>query len=543
MMKIKVAGDCNYPPYEYIDNVGTYQGYNVNLMSTIAREEGVEIEFIPMNWEDAQKALLKGDVDLIQGMNYSASRAKEFRFCIPTSMNKQVIYVHKGIDLNTKTVIGFQEGDVGEDLCLKLGYTRLEKFKSHYEGVQALVSGRINAFVGNEATLYCVLEEIDSSANYNKIVLSGELLPYCPVVRKENLVVYQMVNQALHRYMNYNNRLVNAMGSDSDQKVANKEEQVDPSYSIIGDSIVMEELRKKILKIKDNDFPVLITGETGTGKDLVAQEIHRQGKRANNRLEVINCAALPFSLLESELFGHQKGAFTGAIANYPGKFLLADQGTLFLDEIGEMPLEIQAKLLRVLQDKIITPLGSTEYIKVNTRIIAATNKDLHNEVINGNFREDLYYRLNVIDIKMPPLRDRKEDIPLLIQHVSDKISRDLGHYKEVNWSVFTFLQQYDFPGNVRELENIIGRAFAMSDGNSIKLGDLPPYLFERLDNVPQASNEDEGVYIHFGEPLMNAEKKIILMSLKNTKTRKEAANLLGITEPTLRSKIKKYSLE
>lgn len=318
------------------------------------------------------------------------------------------------------------------------------------------------------------------------------------------------------------------------------------SLNFVGQSPPIRKVLDLVNKVKDIDSTVLITGESGTGKELVARAIHTLGVRRDKPFQVVNCAALPSNLIESELFGYEKGAFTGATSRYEGKFLLANHGTLFLDEIGEMELSLQAKLLRVLQDKVVTPLGSREQHKVDVRIVAATNKDLKEEVKKGNFRQDLYYRLNVIEIKLPPLRERKEDIPLLVNYFLKQFAERLGQeVKHISPAAMIVLEHYNYPGNVRELENILERACAVSEGNVIEISDLPGYIFEGVETGEKGLDvrDDEVITIRYGEPLDEVEKKVIMLNLsKLNKPRKEIARVLGISERTLRNKLKAYCI-
>ncbi len=244
--------------------------------------------------------------------------------------------------------------------------------------------------------------------------------------------------------------------------------------NIVGKNSKMFEVYKRIGRVVDNKATVLIRGETGTGKELVAQAIHLNGILKNDPFIPIDCASLPEDLLESELFGHEKGAFTGAIARKLGKFELASGGTLFLDEIGNLNLATQAKLLRALQEKKIERVGGTKSIKIEVRIIAATHRDLERAVKEGSFREDLYYRLNVVLINLPPLRERKDDIPLLVEHFLHRYrSESQGRLKYVPLEVIDLLMRYNWPGNVRELENVMERALVMGKGDTILPQDLP----------------------------------------------------------------------
>lgn len=343
----------------------------------------------------------------------------------------------------------------------------------------------------------------------------------------------------------YLKRAVQKTKTNQDMEMKDNQALADTSLNFVGQSPSIRKILDMVNKIKDINSTVLITGESGTGKELVARAIHTLGVRRDKPFQVINCAALPSNLIESELFGYEKGAFTGAASRYEGKFLLANHGTLFLDEIGEMELGLQAKLLRVLQDKVVTPLGSREQYKVDVRIVAATNKDLKEEVKKGNFRKDLYYRLNVIELKLPPLRERKEDIPLLITYFLKQFAGRLGQeVKHISPAAMIVLEHYNYPGNVRELENILERACAVSEGSVIEISDLPGYIFESMDvenDENRLENEGEVITVRYGEPLDEVERKVILLNLaKLNRPRKEIAQVLGISERTLRNKLKAY---
>jgi transcriptional regulator with PAS, ATPase and Fis domain len=276
---------------------------------------------------------------------------------------------------------------------------------------------------------------------------------------------------------------------------------------------------------------VLITGETGTGKELVARAIHSQSQRRGKPFIAVSCAALPETLLESELFGHEKGAFTGAYAQKKGKFEVANHGTLLLDEIGEMSANIQVHLLRVLEEKEFTRVGGNEPIKVDVRVISATNRDIKEAVAKGQFREDLYYRLNVVNIELPPLRERKEDIPLLAQHFLKKFA--LENNKEISGfspEATDFLLRYDWPGNVRELENAIERAVILAKKPVIEIDDLPQ---QTLAGRP----------VSVGKNLRQVEKNHIMNVLAQTEGNyTKAAKALGISRMTLYNKAKAYGI-
>jgi two-component system response regulator AtoC len=315
------------------------------------------------------------------------------------------------------------------------------------------------------------------------------------------------------------------------------------SYAgIIGKSQPMLQVFQLIEKVKDIPSNILITGESGTGKELVARAIHYQGNRSQAPFSVVNCAAIPESLLESELFGYEKGAFTGAYQRKSGLFERSHGGTVFLDEIGEMPLSLQAKLLRVLQERVVTPLGGFEVKEVDIRIIAATNRNLQEEVAKGTFREDLFYRLNVIPIHMPPLRERQEDLPLLIEHFLDLYAANMGKpRKPCSPEVKKLLYAYDYPGNVRELANVLEYAVALSQGDTIALEDLPPLLTQRQSNRKLSGSTAAGVLIPEGLPLEEAERIYILHTWeRNGGHRKKTADQLQISERGLRQKLKQY---
>ncbi|MBM7622526.1 phosphoenolpyruvate hydrolase family protein [Sporohalobacter salinus] len=313
---------------------------------------------------------------------------------------------------------------------------------------------------------------------------------------------------------------------------------------IVGQSKAMQEIYDLIDKIANKKVNVLVTGESGTGKELVARALHYNSNRYNEPFVKINCAAIPENLLESEFFGHEKGAFTGADKQRIGKFELADGGTLFLDEIGEIDFNLQAKLLRVIQEEEFERVGSNKTIEVDVRIISATNMDLRKAVADGRFREDLYYRLNVISISTPPLRKRKEDIPLLVNHFLDEIKEKFDiNILKVDSEVLDILMEYDWPGNVRELKHTIDRAAILSEDNIIKAENLPNNFrvySEKLNSASQQTNILEGLY----KNVEIVEKQIILDSLKrNNWNRTETAKVLGITRKTLYNKMKKYNIK
>jgi transcriptional regulator with PAS, ATPase and Fis domain len=307
--------------------------------------------------------------------------------------------------------------------------------------------------------------------------------------------------------------------------------------NLLGESVEMQSIYKLIEKVSQYDFPVLILGESGTGKELVARAIHCLGERANRPFTPVDCAALTPSLIESELFGHTKGSFTGATNAKPGLFEVAHRGTIFLDEIGELPVHLQAKLLRVLQERAIRPVGSTSQIPINVRVIAATNRDLESAVRSGTFRQDLYFRLNVVQINMPPLRRRKSDIPLLANHFLGRFADHHVPMRAISEGAMERLLNYDWPGNVRELENIIQQALALGSDTAVQASDLPPSL-EYAPARCVSGRTGEAV------DLENLERLAISRALRETGGGKlAAARLLGIGKTTLYRKLKLYGSE
>uniref|UniRef100_A0A7C4Y3Z2 Sigma-54-dependent Fis family transcriptional regulator n=1 Tax=candidate division WOR-3 bacterium TaxID=2052148 RepID=A0A7C4Y3Z2_UNCW3 len=300
--------------------------------------------------------------------------------------------------------------------------------------------------------------------------------------------------------------------------------------NIVGESEEIKNIKNIIKKIATLNTNVLITGESGSGKELVARLIHYQSNRPG-RFIPLNCASIPENLLESELFGYKKGAFTGAVSDKDGVFKLADKGTLFLDEIAELPIMLQPKILRVIETFEFIPLGGTKTEKVDVRIIAATNKDIENEVKEGKFREDLYYRLNVIPIHIPPLRERKEDIPVLVEHFLEKITKRFNiKEKKISKGAMKLLIDYNWPGNVRELENILERIIVLEHSEIINEEIIKKYLVEKIE-VKESSKLEE------------LEKNTIIKTLEENKWNiVKSAKKLGLHPSTLYRKIKKYNI-
>ncbi|MBL7481147.1 sigma-54-dependent transcriptional regulator [Legionella bononiensis] len=317
--------------------------------------------------------------------------------------------------------------------------------------------------------------------------------------------------------------------------------QNDPQdETLVGESSVMNQLRESIHKLARSQAPVFIQGDSGVGKELVAQLIHSNGPRRDKPFIPVNCGAIPSELMESEFFGHKKGSFTGAIADKTGLFVAAQGGTLFLDEIAELPLAMQVKLLRAIQEKAIKPIGELYEIPVDVRILSASHKNLLDEISAGTFRQDLYYRVNVIELRVPTLAERLSDIPVLARAILKKLAKNQNRSPvTISDECLKLLQSYHFPGNVRELENILERAMAMSEGETIEPADLhlpkvpsivPPHMTTSSANLPGF--------------LQDQEKELILEALNKTKwNRTAAARLLGVSFRTLRYKLKKLDLD
>ncbi len=316
--------------------------------------------------------------------------------------------------------------------------------------------------------------------------------------------------------------------------------------AMIGRSAEMEKVYRILSKVANSSHPVLILGESGTGKELVARTIHAYGPSAEKPFLPVDCGSLAPTLIESELFGYVKGAFTGAMRSKEGLLVAAEGGTVFLDEIGELSLDMQAKLLRALQEREVRPLGATHRVPIRARIVAATNRELAAMVENGTFRKDLFYRLNVVNLKLPPLRTRKEDIPLLAAHFLDRLSRERRVKFTLADEVLRTIMLYDWPGNVRELENAVEHACTMGSGPELSLGDLPTQLQHQAMEARRAVTEAGGAHAEAGEgvtPLAETEKREILKAIRLFNGDKlKAAKVLGIGKTTLYRKLKEYGM-
>jgi two-component system response regulator PilR (NtrC family) len=330
-------------------------------------------------------------------------------------------------------------------------------------------------------------------------------------------------------------------------------------HILLGDSQAMREIRSKITKLARNQAPIFISGESGTGKELVARLIHAMSPRSEKPFVAVNCGAIPHDLMESEFFGHRKGSFTGAVGDKQGLFQAAHGGTLFLDEVADLPLSLQVKLLRAIQEKSIRPLGEPREIPVDVRIVSATHKNLAEMVRNGDFRQDLFYRINVIEMHVPPLRERRSDIPALVDHILAKLTSPGDTKAELSAEALTALMSYPFPGNVRELENILERAVALCDGHRILVEDLnlpegssgrsqdDRLRLEMIETAFPTASEENPVREHglsLESYMDEIEKQAIIKALeKNRWNRTAAAKQLGITFRALRYKLKKLGLD
>ena len=326
---------------------------------------------------------------------------------------------------------------------------------------------------------------------------------------------------------------------------ASPSKQIDPFKGIVGESAQMQKIFRLVERVADSDSTILINGETGTGKGLIAHAIHKQSYRKDQPFVSINCGAIPENLLESELFGHLKGAFTGATANKVGKFEAANGGTIFLDEIGDMSQDLQVKILKVLEERCFEPVGSCKTVTVNVRIVAATHRDLEEEVQKGNFREDLFYRLFVIPIKLPSLQERRSDIPHFVAHFLDCLNTTKKTLvTSISEDALKVLMHYAWPGNVRELANLMERMVVIKGEGEIDIHDLPYKMKHATPNTSFCAPEITGDGLCLNTAVSEFEKRLIYQSLEKTKwVKNRAAQLLHVKRTTLVEKIKRYELQ
>jgi two-component system response regulator PilR (NtrC family) len=458
-----------------------------------------------------------------------------------------------GINEAARAIVGIASIDSGAILGKRFN----DAFRPHgIDGIENLLeNGRSSSFT--ELTLRNPQNEEDERhINYSVKTITdsdgretGRMIIFNDVSHlkdmKERLALHERMTKLL---------------SDTTQGPADNNPQSAERIAIIGESPLMQQVFSLVERVAKSDASVLISGESGTGKELIAKAIHASGKRRNKPFVAINCGAIPDSLIESELFGHKKGAFTGAIADSRGLFRQAEGGTVFLDEIGELPLLLQTKLLRALQERTIRPVGETSDISIDVRIVAASNRDLKQEVDKGQFREDLFYRLNVVNLVLPPLRDRKDDIPLLVRHFVLKQSDPDLPLPLISPDALQLLMQHEFPGNIRELENLIERALVLG-GCAVLPEHLPPELLGQSGASGQNYKEDSKtlsslaqndllatpsfeVPINLEETLAQIEQDLLLKALRQADgVKKNAAELLGLNFRSFRYRLKKYELE
>lgn len=379
------------------------------------------------------------------------------------------------------------------------------------------------------------IKEIDSSIQVIMITAFGELQTAIEALRigAKDYITKPFDIEDVKKSVK---QIVQRMENSREDLEISKEEKKSIENQMIIESEAMKNIMKMIRQVADSKASVIFYGETGTGKELAAHAVHNYSDRAGRPFIKVNCAAIPEQLLESELFGYEKGAFTGAAMKKPGRFELADGGSIFLDEIGDIPPGVQAKLLRVLQEKEFEHLGGIKTIRVDVRIIAATNRNLKENVQNGKFREDLYYRLNVVPITMPSLRERPEDIPRLIEHFLYRSSVISGRKpKGISRAAIDKMTKYNWPGNIRELENAIERCVVITSNDEIQIEDLPPLIInnDKFDGMSTLN-----------ETIDNTERDIIINTLRECSgNRTKASMVLGISRRSLHRKIAKYDIE
>lgn len=398
------------------------------------------------------------------------------------------------------------------------------KYSVLKQGTLYLISGRVKPYQPVKPGDFMFLYNSNSYFNNAEIKMTTELLPQIALIlgffyMYEELTI---VSQKLEQEKSYLIEEINFTNT---------------FYEIIGDSLPVQNMLKKITQVAPLDATVLIQGETGTGKELVAKAIHNLSRRSSKPFITVNCAALPAQLIESELFGHEKGSFTGAIERKIGKFEIAEGGTIFLDEIGELPIELQSKLLRVIQNRNFERIGGKNVIESNIRIIAATNRDLEKEIANGKFRADLFFRLNVFPIDVPPLRERKDDIPSLVKHFVDIYSKRIGsNIKSIKKTDMELLLNYSWPGNIRELEHLIERSIIISKGLNLNFEDY--FISQKTNEISETEDF---------KTLVELEKQHIVDALNRTGGKvtgeNSASQLLGINGKTLGSKMRKLGIK
>lgn len=420
------------------------------------------------------------------------------------------------------------------NLCIQKSYGRKITFADNFTNI-------IDKDCWQNNEKQDIIDIVDKLSLYESVIVIGfdsadvvgkRINEIIPDIEKETVQIF--------RHIDRGNKVIK--GKINAYKKYSQANELDEAFgALIGKSANYREALIVAAKAAETRSTVLIRGESGTGKELVAKAVHMASKRKNQPLIRINCPAIPVNLMESELFGHEKGSFTGAIYQKIGKFELAHEGTIILDEVGDLDNNMQAKLLRVLQEKEFERVGGTQTIKVDVRIIAATNRNLEKLVERGEFREDLYYRLNVIPINLPSLRERKQDIPELVQHFIKKLSLETGKYKKgIASQVLRYLVNYDWPGNIRELENVIERAINLSEHDIINMQDIPTNITGCKMRTDQSliNLKEDGSLASFDE----YDKEIIKQALEKYNSFNAAGKALGITHKTVAAKARRFGL-
>jgi len=451
-------------------------------------------------------------------------------------MNKKVMIIDDEISICDS--LEFALEDKYEVMFTTNPYEGLEKIKENNIDV-VLLDLKIGSV--NGVDILEKIKEYDKSISVIMMTAYGSIVSSVDAIKKGAFTYLTKPLNLEELYVSIEQTLEIRDLSKKVEYLSKELENKNNYQGIIGKSESMKNVFSLVEKLKDVDLGVMITGESGTGKELIAKAIHYSGKRKDNNFVEINCAAIPESLLEEEFFGHKKGTFTNAIADKVGKFEFADKGTIFLDEIGDMTLKLQGKLLRVLQEKKFNPLGSNETIETNVRVIAATNKNLKQLIQEGKFREDLYFRLNVVEIDLPPLREKRTDLPLLFDYFINKCNGEMNReIKGISKEAEKILLSYDYPGNVRELLNIMEHSILFSQGDIIDVDSLPKRL-KCNELVEDELNKEIKSLSNL--TLKDIEKIIIKKRLEeNNGKKKITAESLGISDKGLRNKIAEYDL-
>ncbi len=526
-------------------------------LNNLASSYHLNKEQNPFKASDAPHRIVFCDVPKIVILEDDKALSMSLKIYLERAMNAEVIVFNNGSDF----LENFVNNPTSEPFCLLAdislgsGHDGLFLLDLLYEKQVKFFSIVMTGFASIETAIsatkkgvYHYLTKPFELEHLNKLIVDGFAQKLRMIIKGQALGLPKVNTQ-------FNSQdPINELNESTIVPSDFKKNPILPSLSdddvfvnMIGRSTAMRLVFDRIKKVAHSDSTVLISGESGTGKELVARALHQISPRTNQSMVAVNCGAIPQDLLESELFGHVKGAFTGAISDRKGKFHLADQSSIFLDEIGDMPLVLQVKLLRVLQSRQFEAVGSSKTVSVNTRIIAATHKNLENEVDESRFREDLFYRLNVIPINLPALRERKEDIPLLISFFLKKyVSADQSNMVEFSAESYDLLLNYNWPGNVRELENVIERLVILKGGSTIIPTDLPSKIFKGNPLTNRAYKTlfelpEEGVFLK--QILSDIEDSLILQALDRTKGNKnKASKLLNLNRTTLIEKIKKKKL-